>query len=103
VVAIGDGGGVAPAGRGPIVGALRVARFLAGLPRQARQRTFEILAEPVLVNGDLGLLIEYGDPPQRVVQAFAIADGRITGIYDQLNPAKLTRVPPPDPRWRLPT
>jgi RNA polymerase sigma-70 factor, ECF subfamily len=101
VVAIGDGGGVAPAGRAPVVGALKVARFIAGLLRPTRKHASAIIAEPIFVNGDLGLLIEYGDPPVRVVQAFAIADGRITGIYDQLNPAKLTRVPRPDPTSRL--
>src|SRR6266540_3774814 len=56
VVAIGDGGGVAPAGKAPFVGALQVARFMAGIFRQAA-RTGGIL-EPVLVNGALGLLAE---------------------------------------------
>ena len=30
---------------------------------------------------------------RRVVSAFAVADGRITGVFNQLNPAKLSRVP----------
>jgi RNA polymerase sigma-70 factor, ECF subfamily len=98
VVAIGDGPGAA---RVPVVGALRVARFLAGVFRQARKQDLVVVAEPVLVNGDLGLLIEYDDPPIRLVQAFAVADGRVTAIYDQLKSDKLTRVPRPDPRWRL--
>jgi RNA polymerase sigma-70 factor (ECF subfamily) len=96
VEAIGDGGGVAPAGRAPVRGALQVARFMVGLVRQTRKRT-RLLAEPALVNGDLGLLVEYGEPPMRAVMAFAVADGRITGIFDQVNPAKLSRVPRADP------
>jgi RNA polymerase sigma-70 factor (ECF subfamily) len=99
VVAIGDGGGVAPAAKHPVYGALQVARFMRGLFRLAR-RADAAVAEPVLVNGALGLLAEAADADgrrQRFVMAFAIADGRITAILDQVNPAKLTRVPAPDP------
>jgi RNA polymerase sigma-70 factor, ECF subfamily len=103
VVAIGDGGGVAPAAKAPIVGALQVARFMAGIFRQAA-RTGGIL-EPVLVNGALGLLAEgelAGYGTVRLVMGFAIEDGRVTGIFDVLNPAKLARVPRPDPARSLP-
>jgi RNA polymerase sigma-70 factor, ECF subfamily len=102
VVAIGDGGGVAPAARQPIVGAAQVARFLLGLFRQIDR--FAAVAEPVLVNGDLGLLIEAHYPDGRALRfvfAPAIADGRITAIFDQLNPAKLAGVPAPDPERDL--
>jgi RNA polymerase sigma-70 factor (ECF subfamily) len=98
VVAIGDGGGVAPAGRHPVHGGLQVARFMAGLFRQARRAP--VVAEQVMVNGDLGLLIEATSPDGQVlrfVMAFAYDDGRITAILDQLNPAKLARVRRPDP------
>jgi RNA polymerase sigma-70 factor (ECF subfamily) len=96
VIAIGDGGGVAPAGRRPIEGGLQVARFMLGLFRTTT-RQVPLRFEEVLVNGSLGFLFEYGEPPLRVVMALSIADGRITGIFDQLNPAKLTRVPRVDP------
>jgi RNA polymerase sigma-70 factor, ECF subfamily len=102
VVATGDGGGVAPAARIPIAGAVRVARFILGLFRQVGR--IEIVMEPVLVNDDLGLLVEgvYPDgTSQLVVMAFAVADGRIQALYDQLNPAKLDRVPHPDPARNL--
>jgi RNA polymerase sigma-70 factor (ECF subfamily) len=98
VVAVGDGGGKLPAGRRPVYGALQVARFMAGLFRQSRRMS--AVFEPVLVNGDLGLLADaaYPDgPTMRFVMCFAVADGRITGIFDQVNPEKLTRVPAPDP------
>jgi RNA polymerase sigma-70 factor, ECF subfamily len=96
VVAIGDGGGVLPAGRRPVHGALQVARFMAGLFRQAKRMPSPRL-ELVLVNGVQGLLIEAGDPPIRMVMGMSMADGRITGIFDQLNPAKLGAAPPVDP------
>jgi RNA polymerase sigma-70 factor, ECF subfamily len=96
VVAIGDGGGVLPAGRRPVEGALQVARFMAGLFRQAR-RMGTARAELVSVNGVYGLLMEAGDPPIRMVMGLSMADGRITGIFDQLNPAKLIDAPTVDP------
>jgi RNA polymerase sigma-70 factor (ECF subfamily) len=92
VVAIGDGGGLAAAGKHPIVGDLQVARFLAGLYRQAAKRRSTV--SWVMTNGDLGLLVEAAPDSDwadiRVVMSFAITDGQITGIFDQLNPAKLT-------------
>jgi RNA polymerase sigma-70 factor (ECF subfamily) len=101
VVVVGDGGGLAPAVRVPVVGATQASRFLLGLFRQASRYRYRTRAEVVLVNGDLGLLIESpwpdGTPGLRVVMALAIADGRITAIFDQLNPAKLDRLPDPDP------
>jgi len=107
VVIVGDGGGIGPAGRHPIHGALPTARFVLGLFRRA-QAEMDIDLESVLVNGDLGLLIEAqmrdGLPiptpagveignTLRFVMSFEMIDGRITGIFDQLNPQKLTRVP----------
>jgi RNA polymerase sigma-70 factor (ECF subfamily) len=91
VVAVGDGGGVVPAGSRAVVGADKVARLYAGLLRK-----YESLAvEPVLVNGDLGVLIRgtyRGGRPLVSVLALAVADGRVTAILNQLNPAKLRSV-----------
>lgn len=103
-VIVGDGGGVVPTGRSPLEGALAAARFLLGLFRRARGETSLELV-PALVNGDVGVVGEatvrsdrstaLGAPGQviRFVMAFEIVDGLIVGIYDQLNPAKLTAVP----------
>jgi len=93
VVAIGDGGGVVSAATRPVVGADKVARFYAGL---FRRRPAALSLDPVLVNGDAGLLLRgtYDDGRQVVaVLGFAVADDRITGIYNQLNPAKLGWIP----------
>jgi RNA polymerase sigma-70 factor (ECF subfamily) len=96
VVAIGDGGGVAPAGQRPVVGADRVARLLLGLFATYRERATWVELAPALVNGDLGVIVGFGLPDGAQIwgtMAFAIADGRVTGVFNQLNPAKL-RLPP---------
>jgi RNA polymerase sigma-70 factor (ECF subfamily) len=93
VVAIGDGGGVVNAGPNPVFGADKVARFYAGIFRLRRPARYDIA--PVLVNGDAGWLLRgtYDDGRALLsVMGFAVADGRITAIYNQLNPAKLASV-----------
>lgn len=104
-VAVGDGGGRAPAGPRPVVGAVPVARFLAGLFRRYAREAEWLHLEEVLLNGELGLLSEVRLPDGtrlRGTTAFAIAGGRITGVFNQLNPDKLGHVPAPDPRLALP-
>jgi RNA polymerase sigma-70 factor, ECF subfamily len=98
VVAVGDGGGVTPAGTHPVTGVDRVARFVAGIFRQGER--WRMASEPVLVNGSLGLLVAAtvpGGTRFRAVLWVAIADGRVTAIYNQSNPEKLTLVQEPDP------
>ncbi|MDG4791504.1 RNA polymerase sigma factor SigJ [Micromonospora sp. WMMD1102] len=96
VVFVGDGGGLFPTTRQPVVGAAKVARFALGVIRRAAWETENLRMRPVLVNGALGLQIE-GDyrpgQPLHGVMWFATAGGRITAVYHQLNPEKLTRVP----------
>jgi len=90
VVVLGDSNGLAPVARKPVTGAVQVARFMIGLARTFAKRA-KIESIPVLVNGSLGFMARLDDQP--AVMMFAIADGRITGIFDQLNPEKLTRLP----------
>ena len=93
VVAIGDGGGVVNAGANAVVGAEKVARLYIGLFRTRRPQRYSI--EEVLVNGSVGALMRgtYDDGRKLLsVVGFAIAQGRITAIYNQLNPAKLSSV-----------
>lgn len=95
-VAVGDGGGVVPAAPRPIVGALPVARFFAGLFRRYGREEIRLEVEEVRLNGELGLLadVDLADGTWiRGTIAFAIAGGRVTGIFNQVNPAKLTRLP----------
>ncbi|MPZ27617.1 MAG: sigma-70 family RNA polymerase sigma factor [Micromonosporaceae bacterium] len=99
-VTVGDGGGVAPATRRPVTGSVPVARFLAGLFRRYRHEAESLHVELVRINGDLGLFIDILLPDGdhlRGTLAFAISGGRITAIYSQVNPAKLARLPAPDP------
>jgi len=107
VVGIGDGGGVAPAGRRAVHGPSRVARLTLGLFGTYVRKAVWQRAEPMLVNGDLGFVVEVGLANGSVLRAsvaFAIDGGRITGVFNQLNPAKLSRVPTLGPRDRsLPT
>jgi RNA polymerase sigma-70 factor, ECF subfamily len=90
VVAIGDGGGRIPGvGTRPVVGADRVARFYLGI---LGGRVGAMTVTTVLVNGGIGLLVRgtfANGRPLLSVMAIAVADGRITGLFNQLNPDKL--------------
>ncbi|MEV6600608.1 RNA polymerase sigma factor SigJ [Actinoplanes sp. NPDC051346] len=95
VVAIGDGGGVVNAGRNAILGQDKVARFWAGLFSRLMREASDVTTEPILVNGDAGMLVTgtYADGRDLLtVLSVAVADGRITAVYSQLNPAKLGSV-----------
>jgi RNA polymerase sigma-70 factor (TIGR02957 family) len=106
VVFQGDGGGKAMAVAEPVVGSVRVARFLAGLIRRYRSlggtlRFTEINGQP----GTIGY-----DSAGRVVSVMAldIADGVVIAIHAVVNPDKLghlgpvsdvARKPSQDLRW----
>ncbi|GGQ42615.1 RNA polymerase sigma factor SigJ [Couchioplanes azureus] len=95
VVAVGDGGGVVSAGRNAILGRDKVARFWVGIFGRLMREASGTTAEPVLVNGDAGVLVtgRYADGRDLLsVLSVAVADGRITALYNQLNPAKLGSV-----------
>ncbi|OJF10008.1 RNA polymerase sigma factor SigJ [Couchioplanes caeruleus] len=95
VVAVGDGGGVVSAGRNAILGRDKVARFWAGIFNRLMREASSAAVEPVLVNGDAGVLLTGRYPDGRdllAVLSVAVADGRITAVYNQLNPAKLGSV-----------
>lgn len=98
VVFVGDSGGYFPAARKPIEGAQQVARFVLGVLRRIPLDATDVRTEIALVNGHPGVLVHavYNDGrPFRSVLSFAIADGRVTGMFNQLNPEKLTGVPHP--------
>lgn len=97
VVMIGDSGGHFPAARRPIVGADATARFLLGVMGPDGRYAGQLRIRPILVDGTPGLYVEapFRDGRRlRLVISFAVHEGRITGVFNQLNPEKLTTVPP---------
>ncbi len=82
VVLVADGGGQVPAARKPIIGAARVAAFLAraaALP--------DLVTSVASFNGMPGLRVEVAGTP--IVVSVSVEDGRITRIYAIANPLKL--------------
>ena len=88
VVALADGGGIKQALPRPVQGAQKVAKlYLAGLTRFGDRLTFE----PLELNGWPALLTRLDGEVDSVL-AFAVLDGRITGLYGVRNPEKLSRL-----------
>jgi RNA polymerase sigma-70 factor (TIGR02957 family) len=85
VIAVADGGGLAPAVRRPIQGAERVAGLLIGL------RSVDFEAKAVWINGSPAARIDIGDQLAAAV-SLAVENGRITRIYAVSNPHKLARL-----------
>lgn len=86
VVAVADGGGVVTAARRPVVGAGKVAAFLAGLARTVPEFT----VEPVWVNGAPAARILVEGRLDTVVSVVVDGD-RVSRIYAVRNPDKLVR------------
>ncbi|SDH37206.1 RNA polymerase sigma-70 factor, ECF subfamily [Lentzea fradiae] len=87
-VMVGDGGGKARTAVNAVSGADKVARFFLGLLRKYGYPELR----PVLVNGDVGVAMPaQGDIAARVT-TFTVHDGRITAVYDVVNPDKLRHV-----------
>jgi RNA polymerase sigma-70 factor (ECF subfamily) len=99
VVFVGDGGGIFPSARHPVLGSLQVARLVFGLLRRIADGADSMRTEVMAVNGGLGFVVEapYDDKVFKSVMSFAVADGVVTGIFNQLNPAKVAAVPAPAP------
>jgi len=86
-IVVGDGGGKAPALSTPVVGAERVARFLAGLSRfGARYGLSGRFAE---VNGRPGLVVVDDDGRIASVAAIDISDRKVRAVHSIANPDKL--------------
>ncbi|WP_249999504.1 RNA polymerase sigma factor SigJ [Actinoplanes sp. M2I2] len=91
VVAISDGGGFTSTALRPILGADKVARFFVGILRGGRLDG--AVLEPALINGTAGIYATgraADGGPLRGALGVTVADGRITGLFQQLNPAKLS-------------
>jgi hypothetical protein len=83
VVLIADGGGIVQAARKPIVGAERLATFMAsGVARR------QLRAAPMWVNGAPGVRIEVDGELYGAI-GVTVEDGRIARIFSIVNPHKL--------------
>ncbi|MFI9006443.1 sigma-70 family RNA polymerase sigma factor [Actinosynnema sp. NPDC053489] len=91
VVLVGDGGGKARTAFNVVSGPDKVARLVLGLLR----RYGAVEGEPVLVNGDVGLVFAAQGELTARVSAIVVRDGRVAGLYDVSNPDKLGHVPFP--------
>ncbi|HKT57911.1 MAG TPA: RNA polymerase sigma-70 factor [Microbacterium sp.] len=89
VVSVADGGGkVHGAARHPIVGALRLARYLiSGMTKAGGA----LVASATRVNGQPGIRMEL-DGQLAAVVSVTVEHGRVTHIYSIANPEKLGRV-----------
>lgn len=86
VEAYSDGGGVAKAARRPVEGRERVARFVAGMARQATAATLEIAQ----INGTVAVLVVVDGVLVVVMQPeFDAASGELVRLSLQVNPGKL--------------
>ncbi|MFC7485375.1 RNA polymerase sigma-70 factor [Knoellia sp. CPCC 206453] len=88
----GDGGGKAPAIQKPMHGATAVGRFLLGLVR--RGDALGIRLEFTHANGDPAVLEIGPDGDLLGVLMIDIADGRVVGLRNQINPDKLEHLGP---------
>ncbi len=83
-----DTGGVAPAARPPLVGALAVANQIL-----ERGTPLAPLARPALVNGAAGAVVHIGGRPFAVI-SFTVRLGRIAAIDVVTDPGKLAGLAP---------
>ncbi|MCC8244159.1 RNA polymerase sigma-70 factor [Saccharothrix luteola] len=88
VVILSDAGGFKQAARKPVVGADKVARFLAARWDVVGTRT---TTEPAQVNGGPAVILRLDGELDGVVAA-RVEGGLVTGLYFMRNPEKLTHV-----------
>jgi RNA polymerase sigma-70 factor (TIGR02957 family) len=87
VIVVADGGGLVAAARRPIVGADKVATFLAGFSTFAPAA----IVDTLWINGALGGRVML-DGELNTVISFIVEDGRISRMYAVRNPNKLSRL-----------
>jgi RNA polymerase sigma-70 factor (TIGR02957 family) len=93
VVAIGDGGGKAFALAEPLRDdPVRVARFWLGLARRGEKEG--AIIDPVLVNGQPGVVLRDSADQVIAVVSLDIADGKVRTIRSVVNPDKLAHLGP---------
>jgi RNA polymerase sigma-70 factor (ECF subfamily) len=85
VVAIADGGGLSPATRKPIAGAVRLAAAFARAGAKP-----DLVATTLWINGRPGARLELGGESAAI--SIVVENGRITHLYAISNPHKLQRL-----------
>lgn len=88
-----DGGGKARAALRPVIGAGKVARFIAGISTRPYMgiEVSGMSFEAAEINGGPGTLVTAGGQAVAVL-TLAVADGRITAIQMIVNPDKLSAI-----------
>ncbi|MEU6988030.1 RNA polymerase sigma-70 factor [Streptomyces sp. NPDC046324] len=94
-VSVADGGAHVPARRTPVVGALRVARYLRGVFRRTEAKRARFGSRPalhaVVVNGGPAALVAVGERIVGIICLDATPDG-VRGLQLLVNPDKLERI-----------
>ena len=85
-VAIGDGGGKAPARTTPLHGGGKIARFMLGLMRIAERDGYTV--EFVEINGQPGAIVR-AEGAVTGVMTLDVVDGRVAAVRSVANPDKL--------------
>ncbi|NEW39898.1 RNA polymerase sigma-70 factor [Nocardia cyriacigeorgica] len=88
VVAVSDGGGIKQATPRPVIGAIKVARFMVG---GLTKHDIALTVEPTAINGSPALALHVDGELDGVI-AMRVEDSRITGLYFVRNPHKLTHI-----------
>jgi hypothetical protein len=82
-----DGGGKGSAARKPIYGAEKIAGFYAAVRRTGRFPR-DLVARPVVVNGDPGVRLVGAAGELYAITALQIADGQVLAIRNFINPER---------------
>jgi RNA polymerase sigma-70 factor (ECF subfamily) len=94
VVVVSDGGAGVRAARRPVTGALRSARLMINIAHRALAT---MTYEPMVLNGEPGLLIRTGDGRPYMSLSVQVTTGRAQAIHVVRNPRKLAALDLPGP------
>ena len=87
VVVTTDGGGRGPFARPPLRGAAKVAHRASRMGAR-----FASYAQPAIVNGQAGLVVDGAPRQPRIIASFRLRDGRIAAIQFNADPDKTQRI-----------
>ena len=82
-----DGGGRGPFARPPLRGSAQVAHRASRMGAR-----FASYAQPAIVNGEAGLVVDGAPRQPRIIASFRLREGRIMAIHFNADPAKTQRI-----------